>query len=114
MKGLVLGCLGGTVILIVGGVIGVYFFIWKPASNFIGGVTQFAQLSELNERVQNRSSFEAPVSGELSEDQVSRFIAVQQDIKEQLGQELQRLDDKFEQIQAKLDARNEEAVLVRL
>jgi hypothetical protein len=45
-----------------------------------------SKLSEIDRGLENKAAYNAPASGELTEDQVQRFVRVQQQMRSQLGQ----------------------------
>jgi hypothetical protein len=98
MKKLVLGCLGVLVVLLIAGAVGSYFVYQKAKSTlstYSTSVTQFQEIPKVEAQVANKSSFDPPQSGELSEDQVTRLVAVQQAIKDRLGTRAKELDAKY-------------------
>ncbi len=97
MKKLAIGCLVAAGVLLVVLVIGGYF-VYRTASPYIASFTQLAEIPEIEKAVTNTASFTAPESGELSEDTVKRFVAVQTAVQEKLGPKFDRLRQKFEQI----------------
>lgn len=90
------GCLGVVaVLLVVGGVLA-YAFVVRPARQAFAGVQELARLEQLNEQVRERSSFVAPQNGELSEDQLERFLAVQAQMRSELEGRFEELDARYE------------------
>ncbi|TVQ65832.1 MAG: hypothetical protein EA360_07795 [Balneolaceae bacterium] len=101
-KKIALGCLGLFLIaLAAGGYFG-YQFI-KP---FMGGFTSLEEISEANSRISNQSDFARPASGELTGDQVSRFVTVQEDILAGLESRFTDFQDKYEEIGSKWENRD--------
>jgi hypothetical protein len=98
MKKLVLGCLGVLVLLLVAGAVGSYFVYQKAKSTlstYATSLTQFQEIPKVEAQVANKTSFVPPSSGELSADQVTRLVAVQQTIKDRLGARAKELDAKY-------------------
>ena len=95
-KGLI-GCLGIFVVLtlIIG--VGFYQLIYKPfIGDYVGSITQLAEVAELNERVDNRAAYTPPEDDVISERQLERFMAVQGEIEAELGQRVEALKAKYE------------------
>ncbi len=99
MKKFVFGCLGVLVVLLIAGGVGSYFLYQKAKSTIVTYSTSLTQLQEIpriEAQVQNKVSFAAPLGGELTEDQVTRLLAVQQHVKDRLGARVKQLDAKYE------------------
>lgn len=95
-KKIALGCLGFFLIVVAAGGYFGYQFI-KP---FMGGFSSLEQISEANNRISNQTDYRPPVSGELSENQVTRFAAVQQDLLTGLEERMADFQQKYEEIGA--------------
>lgn len=98
MKKLVLGCLGVLVVLLIAGGVGSYFVFQKAKSTlstYSTSITQLQEIPKVEAQVTNKSTFEPPASGELTESQVTRLVAVQQAIKDRLGARAKDLDAKY-------------------
>ena len=109
MKKLAIGCgIAVLVLLVLGGVAGyvAYTRFLKPmAATF----TEFAQLSEIENAVKNTSTFEAPGTGELTEEMVNRFVTVQEAMQARLGGRMAQLKAKYAQIDKALKSEQREA-----
>lgn len=102
-KKIVFGCLGvGLLVLIVGGYL-FYTNVMKPIS---GAVGSFKEINEANEQVVNRASYEPPPSGEMTADQVERFVAVQSQIRERLDDRLNAFQEKYDELSEDLKGRD--------
>jgi hypothetical protein len=103
MKKLLIGCL---VILVLGGiVVGVgSYFLYRAASPLIEDARNYyegmSQLPEIERRIENTSSHSPPASGELTEDQVQRFVRVQHHMRKALGQRMTALEEKYKHFKA--------------
>ena len=96
MKKLLFGCLGILVIgAIVSGVAG-YYFVYRPAKNFVAGLTQLQELPKLNARVRNTRPFTAPPDGVLTEAMGQRYVEAQRAFHDAMGARLRELDAKYE------------------
>ena len=110
MKKGVLGCFGIFVVLtlIIGA--GFYFFIYKPfISDYVGGFAQLAEVAELNDQVENRAAYLPPEDNVLRAAQVERFVSVQAEMEEALGQRVEALKAKYEKLEAEIEAQGREA-----
>jgi hypothetical protein len=109
MKKLAIGCLAVLlVVLVVGGTLG-YYFIIRPAGSYIASFRQLAEVADIEKQVSNTRPFSPPASGELSEQMVTRFVAVQERMSSDLGGRFDELKDKYEQIERRHGAAGREA-----
>lgn len=108
MKKVAIGCLGVFGVLFVAGGIVLYVYVLRPAQTMFQGAQQFAQIEEMNEQVQNRSSYSAPESGELTEAQVTRFMQVQRQMRDRLEGRYQELQQKHDELEARRQAEGRE------
>jgi len=97
---LIVGILAFLLLLIGGGGALAYVYVVRPAMNTINAARDFAQLEQLEERVNDRSAFEAAADGELKPAQVDRYLAASRAILTGLEGELFRLKTHYEQITA--------------
>lgn len=96
------GCLGVFVIVVVVAGVLAWFFVGRPVMN---GLETFRDIHQTNERIENRASYDPPATGELTRDQVERFVAVQRSISEEMKQRLEELEQKYEQVNNQWDQR---------
>ncbi len=92
-KKIAIGCLSLFLIVAVGGGFAGYYFLWKP---FMGSFSSLQNIHELNTQIVNQESYNPPADGELSENQVERFVAAQQDIQAGLEERLTQLQQEYE------------------
>ena len=97
MKKLAIGCGVVIVVCAVAFWAGAYFFMSK-ARSYVGQLTEFTKITELDKNVANRAPFAPPASGELSDDQMKRFAAVQDSMHAKLGPRVDELKDKEDQV----------------
>lgn len=109
MKKFAIGCLSVFGILFVAGGIILYIFVLRPAQGFISNVQQFEQITELDSKVTNRMSFNAPSNKQLTEVQVSRFMEVQAHMLASFEGRTKELETKFKELEVKLDSQNRDA-----
>ncbi len=110
MKKLLIGCL---VIVVIGVVtLGVaLYFGYRAFSPMIDNATAMLQQAKdaaaESDRLENKTAYTAPENGELSEAQVTRFLAVQDRMRKSLGPKWTDLETQANRIeaQAKEDAR---------
>jgi len=103
MQKLLAGCL---VIVVLGTVaVGVaLYFGYRAAQplidNATGWVQQAKEMAAESERVENKAAFQPPASGELTEAQLQRYLAVHDRVRKALGprwEELQAKGRSFEE-----------------
>ncbi len=98
MKKFAIGCaVALLLVLVVGGVLG-YVFVLRPARAYIASFQQLGQIPEIEKQVANKTPFEAPSTNELTEQMVTRFVAVQQQMQQSLGPKFDELKAKYDQI----------------
>jgi len=110
-KKLIFGCLGAFLLLLIGGAIGLYVFVWKPVSTMAGGAIESVkggvqqsidsakQLETLNQGLLNQGPFTPPADGLLNEDQVTRLAAVNESMVATLGVKLKTLEETYKRPQ---------------
>ena len=95
MKKVLLGCGGLIVVLVVaGGTLG-YFYVYRPAKQYIASFAQLEEVPKLNAQVRNQVEFMPPASGELTPELVDRFMKTQDALRARMGARLEELDDKY-------------------
>jgi hypothetical protein len=98
MKKLAIGCAVVLVLCMVG-FGAVAYYVYYKAHQYMASMQEFA---ELDTRVANKASFPEPANGELTDDQMRRFVSVQESIRTKLGPRLDELaarQKQFEQLQ---------------
>lgn len=95
MKKVVFGCLGVAVLFAIAAAVAGYYFVYKPTKAFVQQTARLAEIPKLEANVENRATFTAPASGELTQAQLDRFLRVQESIMTQLGVRAKELDAKF-------------------
>ena len=103
MKKLLVGCL---VILVLGGIVlavGSYL-LYRAASPLIEDARTYvqglSQLSDIERQITNTSAHTPPASGELIEEQVQRFVRVQQHMRSALGQRMTEIEEKYQHLKS--------------
>ena len=106
MKKVLAGCLIVLVIALIGfGVAGFYAYramrpVINDASNYLD---RAREITRLGEDIKNKTRFEPPASGELTEAQVERFMAVQSRVRSDLNDKWDLVEQKSSQIRAKAE-----------
>ncbi len=102
-KKIIFGCLGvGLLVLIVGGYL-FYSMVVKPIT---GSLDTLKEIHETNEQIVNRTPYQPPPTGELTENQVERFVAVQTEIRHGLEARFAEFEKKYEELSDDLEERD--------
>lgn len=84
------------------------FFGYRFARPYINEATSYIdrvrELPAVADRVENKGSFPVPENGELTEDQVQRFLAVQEQVRKTLGSQWSEVEARAEAFQEKAKA----------
>jgi hypothetical protein len=101
VKKLLAGCLVVLALGMVATAVGAYF-LWRAAQPAIEGARQMAdgaaRLSEIADeerRIRETASYDGPASGDLTPEQVARFLRVQAHVKETLGTRAEAFREKY-------------------
>ncbi|MGE0360704.1 MAG: hypothetical protein AB7H93_09455 [Vicinamibacterales bacterium] len=104
MKKLLVGCLVVIVLLMVVAGVGAYF-LWRAARpafdsarQMVEGVSQLSEVVEMEDRLANTSAYEGPANGELTAEQVERFLRVQAHVKQTLGTRAEAFREKYKEL----------------
>jgi hypothetical protein len=100
MKKVAIGCLIVLVLLAVTGGIGACW-LYNKGKGMVASLSQLQEIPKIEAQVQNKAAFAAPETGELTDDQVARYIAVQKTIKDRLGARVKDLDAKYKALNSK-------------
>ena len=92
-KKIALGCLGVGLLVLVGGGFFGYNYVVKP---MMGSVSSLQNIHEKNTQITNQQPYSAPQDGELSANQVDRFVNVQREIRQGLENVLTEFQEKYE------------------
>ncbi len=95
MKKIALGCGLVVVLLAIAGAVGGYYFVYKPARTFVASMSQLGEVADLDAQVANTAAFTAPPEGTLNEAQVTRYVAVQQEVHRRIGARAGELQAKY-------------------
>ncbi len=105
MKKLAIGC--GVVVLLalVAGAVGVYYVMHRVGST-VASLAALGSIPDIERGVEDKSPYTAPASGELTDAQLTRLLAVQSAIKQKLGDRFAALDQKYRTLSETLKQRD--------
>ena len=109
MKKVLAGCLIVLVIALIGfGVAGYYAYrAMRPmVENGFTYLDKAREITRLGDDIKNRNTFEPPPTGELTEAQVERFLAVQSRVRTDLNDKWGEVEKRASEIRAKADSRS--------
>lgn len=98
------GCVSGLLLVAALGGAAAYF-AWdyvgplvSTVSDVKDGVTRLGTLTDIDRDLRRTGPFDAPTSGELTADQVTRFIRVQQQVRSTLGTRAEAFATKYREL----------------
>jgi hypothetical protein len=106
MKKIAIGC---AIVLLIGFVafVAAGFWAYRAAKPMIESasayINQARELASISDRITNKSAYTAPTTGELTQSQVDRFLAVQTRVRGQLGDRWSQLQTHAEAVQKRMD-----------
>ena len=106
MKKVLFGCLIVLVIAIFGfAAAGYYAYRWaQPMIESTGDYLERArEMSRLGDRITNKAPYIPPASGELTETQLDRFLAVQTRVRDEMGARWAEIETKAAQLREKTE-----------
>ncbi len=104
MKKFLAGCLMGLVLLgvLVGATLYVAWGYIRPVvtsvTDVAAGATRLGEVMDIDRELRNTGTFEPPANGELTADQVARFVRVQQQTRTALGDRAGAFADKYREL----------------
>jgi hypothetical protein len=98
MKKLAIGC-GIVLVLCCVSVGALMVYGYYKVQQYTASLKQFAEITQLNQQVANKASFTAPSNGELTDDVMRRFVAVQESMTAKLGKRVEELNTKANEFQ---------------
>jgi len=100
MKKLAIGC--GLVLVILGiAAAGVGYYVYRKAHALYEQVAQLGQVPEIERSVKVKGNYSPPASGELTKAQIDRLIAVQNAVRQKLGQQFAVMEQKYKTLTEK-------------
>jgi hypothetical protein len=107
VKKVLAGCLIVAVIAMIGfGVAGYYAYrLARPMIENAGDyMARAREIAQLGDRIDNKTPFVAPKTGELTSGQVERFLAVQTRVRDELGGRWTEIETKSAEIRKKTES----------
>jgi|SRR5690606_12533602 len=102
MKKLAIGCgLALLVLLVVVGVGG--YFVFNKVSETVADFAALGEIPAIEREVRNTAAFDPPDGGELTPEQVSRYVQVQQQVRERLGARDEELNRQYANLSERMD-----------
>jgi hypothetical protein len=96
MKKWLIGC-GVTVLVVcIVGAVAAYVFVWRPLQGYAASFKQLGEITEIEKNVSNKAAFTAPEGNELTEEMVTRFVKVQENLQARLGSRAKELKAKYD------------------
>lgn len=103
LRNVLLGCLAVFVLVLgIGGFLA-YRFVYQPIRNVAANALQLENLTQLNEEIRNRVDFITPQDNLLTQEQVDRFVNVQEGMRESLQGTFSQLEQKYQEIEAQTE-----------
>jgi hypothetical protein len=102
MKKLAIGCGIVLVIAVVAGGIGAYYLLHKAQTMF-AGFSELKVVPDLERQVRNTAAFTPPASGALSADQVARYVAVREQVRQKMGERFKELDARYKSLSERIN-----------
>jgi hypothetical protein len=102
MKKIAIGC--GIVIVVIGIALGVgSWYAYHKVKETFAGFADLAKVPDIEKSVTNSTPFAPPDNGELTEAQLTRFLAVQDHVKQTLGNRYKELDAKYKSLSERIN-----------
>ncbi len=109
MKKFAIGCGIVLVLAAIAAGLGSWYVIHKVKDTF-AGFADLAKVPDIEKSVANTTVYAPPDSGELTEAQVTRFMAVQDHVKETLGAKFTELNAKYKALSDRLNKKQDTAL----
>jgi hypothetical protein len=109
MKKLAIGCGIVLVIAVVAGGIGAYYLFHK-AQTLVAGLSELKVVPDLERQVRNTATYSPPASGELSTDQVAKYIAIREQVRQTLGVRVKELDARYKALSERINREQHSAL----
>jgi hypothetical protein len=101
MKKLAIGCGIVLVVALVALGVGLYWVAHK-AQTVLAGFSELKTIPDLDRRIRNTTVFAPPASGELLPEQVARYVAVREQVRQQLGGRVKELDTQYKALSERI------------
>jgi hypothetical protein len=103
LRNVLFGCLAVFVVFTAVGGYFAYRFVYQPLRGAVTSIAEFGEITKLDEEIRNRVDFTAPEGNLLTQEQVERFMNVQQGMRETLQGTFSQLEQKYKDIEARGD-----------
>ena len=97
MKNAAIGCVL-LLVLLVGGAATASYTIYHKVSSTVSGFAELGTLPQLDRGVRNQTPYVPPASGELTREQLQRFLRVQQTVRARLGTRADELGRRYHEL----------------
>jgi hypothetical protein len=109
MKKFAIGC--GIVIVVAAIAVGVgSWYVIHKVKDTIGSFADLAKVPDIEKSVSNTALYAPPESGELTDAQLTRFLAVQDHVKQTLGARYKELDAKYKTLSERINTHQDTAL----
>jgi hypothetical protein len=100
MKKVAIGC---AVLLLLGmvGAAGASYFAYRKVSSAFAGFAELGALPEIERSVRNQRPFTPPASGDPSQAQIERLLAIHQAVRGRLGTKADEIEHRYRRLLAK-------------
>ncbi len=102
MKKFAIGCGILLVILLIAGAVGSYLLVTKVKET-VGDFAALGEIPRMERDIENQAAYTPPDNGELSEDQVARYVRVQQQLRAHLGARFDELNREYKELSDRMD-----------
>jgi hypothetical protein len=85
-------------------IVGAGYYLYRQVKSTVASFAEFGQVPELENQLRIKGPYSPPASEELTESQLTRFLAVQTKVKERLGVGFADLERKYKSLTDKKDA----------
>lgn len=100
-KPILVGCLVVVAVVLIAGGAAAYYFLGRPALSAFNAARDLGKIQQIERRVSNRSSFSPPASGELTAQQVDRYLAVSGQVMSSLENRVEVLDERYRDLSSR-------------
>src|SRR4029078_3317095 len=113
MKKFAIGCGIVLVILMIGGAVGTWWVYNRAKSaiqSTIAGFTALGKVPDIERQVRNTTAFTPPESGQITSNQLTKYMKVQEQVRQTLGDRFKGLNDKHKALIERLDKQQHSAL----
>jgi len=113
MKKFAIGCGIVLVILMIGGAVGTWWVYNRAKSaiqSTIAGFTELGKVPDIERQVRNTTAFTPPESGQITSNQLTKYMKVQEQVRQTLGDRFKVLNDKHKALIERLDKQQHSAL----